>query len=100
MNDPAVDEVAGICRDLLRIDTTNTGDPRTTAGERVAAEYVAGTLAEVGIESVIHESAPKRANLGSRIPGRDPSRGAPLVHGHLDVVPADGFEASVQEFED
>jgi acetylornithine deacetylase/succinyl-diaminopimelate desuccinylase-like protein len=99
MNDTAADEVAGICRDLLRIDTTNTGDPRTTAGERVAAEYVAGQLAEVGIESVIHESAPKRANLVARIPGRDPSRGALLVHGHLDVVPADASEWSVPPFE-
>ena len=50
MNPTAVDEVVGICRDLLRIDTTNTGDPDTTVGERVAAEYVADQLAEVGIE--------------------------------------------------
>ena len=82
------DEVVRICRDLLRIDTTNTGDPGTTVGERVAAEYVAAQLAEVGIDSVIHESAPKRANVVARIPGSDPSRGALLVHGHLDVVPA------------
>ncbi|WP_305789045.1 M20/M25/M40 family metallo-hydrolase [Symbioplanes lichenis] len=94
----AADEVTGICRDLLRIDTSNTGDPRTTAGERVAAEYVAAQLAEVGIESVLHESAPKRANLVARIPGRDPSRGALLVHGHLDVVPADASEWSVHPF--
>src|SRR3954470_5031179 len=99
MNSSAADEVVGICRDLLRIDTTNTGDPRTTAGERMAAEYVAARLAEVGVESVIHESAPKRANLVARIPGRDPSRGALLVHGHLDVVPADPSEWSVPPFE-
>src|SRR3954468_15019816 len=99
MNDTAVDEVAGICRDLLRIDTTNTGDPRTTAGERVAAEYVAARLAEVGVESVIHESAPTRANVVARIRGRDPSRGALLIHGHLDVVPADASEWSVPPFE-
>jgi acetylornithine deacetylase/succinyl-diaminopimelate desuccinylase-like protein len=99
MNVTAADEVAGICRDLLRIDTTNTGDPRTTAGERVAAEYVAAQLAEVGIESVIHESAPKRANLVARIPGADRSRGALLMHGHLDVVPADPAEWSVPPFE-
>jgi acetylornithine deacetylase/succinyl-diaminopimelate desuccinylase-like protein len=99
MNDTAADEVVGICRDLLRIDTTNTGDPRTTAGERVAAEYVAARLAEVGIDSVLHESAPNRANLVARIPGSDPSRGALLVHGHLDVVPADASEWSVPPFE-
>ena len=98
MTDTAADEVTGICRDLLRIDTTNTGDPRTTVGERAAAEYVAGRLTEVGIEVAIHESAPKRANLVARIPGADPSRGALLVHGHLDVVPADASEWSVPPF--
>jgi acetylornithine deacetylase/succinyl-diaminopimelate desuccinylase-like protein len=94
----AADEVVELCRDLLRIDTTNTGDPRTTVGERVAAEYVAEKLSEVGIESVLHESAPKRANLVARIPGADRSRGALLVHGHLDVVPADASEWSVPPF--
>ncbi|MEV4642580.1 M20/M25/M40 family metallo-hydrolase [Actinoplanes sp. NPDC049548] len=94
----AADEVVGICRDLLRIDTSNTGDPRTTVGERVAAEYVAAQLTEVGIEVELHESAPRRANLVARIPGRDRSRGALLVHGHLDVVPADASEWSVPPF--
>ena len=98
MTDTAVDEVVGICQDLLRIDTTNTGDQRTTVGERAAAEYVAEKLTEVGVEVVIHESAPKRANLVARIPGADRSRGALLVHGHLDVVPADASEWSVPPF--
>ncbi|GGL03811.1 M20/M25/M40 family metallo-hydrolase [Mangrovihabitans endophyticus] len=99
MNDTAEGEVVGICRDLLRIDTTNTGDPRTTAGERDAAEYVAQRLGEAGIDARIHESAPRRANVLARIPGADPSRGALLVHGHLDVVPADESEWSVPPFE-
>ncbi|MEV4345657.1 M20/M25/M40 family metallo-hydrolase [Actinoplanes sp. NPDC049596] len=98
MTTTAAEEVTGICRDLLRIDTTNTGDPRTTVGERVAAEYVAEKLGEVGIESEIHESAPNRANLFARIPGADRSRGALMLHGHLDVVPADASEWSVDPF--
>jgi acetylornithine deacetylase/succinyl-diaminopimelate desuccinylase-like protein len=98
MTTTAEGEVVDLCRDLLRIDTTNTGDPRTTVGERVAAEYVAEKLAEVGVESELLESAPKRANLIARIPGADPSRGALLVHGHLDVVPADASEWSVDPF--
>src|ERR1044071_6675139 len=85
METTAATEVVGICRDLLRIDTTNTGDQRTTVGERVAAEYVAGKLSEVGVEYELHESAPTRANLVARIPGADRERGALLVHGHLDV---------------
>jgi acetylornithine deacetylase/succinyl-diaminopimelate desuccinylase-like protein len=98
MEDTAVDEVVGICRDLLRIDTTNTGDPRTTVGERAAAEYVAAKLAEAGIEPDLYESAPKRASVVARIPGADRTRGALLVHGHLDVVPADAAEWSVPPF--
>jgi acetylornithine deacetylase/succinyl-diaminopimelate desuccinylase-like protein len=98
METTAADEVVGICRDLLRIDTTNTGDPRTTKGEREAAEHVAGLLSEVGVDYELHESAPRRANLVARIPGADPSRGALLVHGHLDVVPAEAGEWSVPPF--
>ncbi|HEY0534186.1 MAG TPA: M20/M25/M40 family metallo-hydrolase [Actinoplanes sp.] len=98
METTAAGEVVGICRDLLRIDTTNTGDQRTTVGERVAAEYVAEKLGEVGVPAEIYESAPKRANLVARIPGADRSRGALLMHGHLDVVPADAREWSVPPF--
>jgi acetylornithine deacetylase/succinyl-diaminopimelate desuccinylase-like protein len=98
MTTTAEGEDVDLCRDLLRIDTTNTGDPRTTVGERAAAEYVAEKLAEVGVESELLESAPERANLIARIPGADSSRGALLVHGHLDVVPADASEWSVDPF--
>jgi acetylornithine deacetylase/succinyl-diaminopimelate desuccinylase-like protein len=98
METTADEEVVSLCRDLLRIDTTNTGDQRTTVGERVAAEYVAERLGEVGVEVELFESAPTRANLVARIPGADRSRGALLVHGHLDVVPADASEWSVPPF--
>jgi acetylornithine deacetylase/succinyl-diaminopimelate desuccinylase-like protein len=94
----AVDEVVEICRDLLRIDTTNTGDTTTSAGERVAAEYVAAKLAEVGLTPEIRESAPGRTSVVARYEGADPGRGALLVHGHLDVVPADANEWSVHPF--
>jgi acetylornithine deacetylase/succinyl-diaminopimelate desuccinylase-like protein len=94
----ATDEVVELCRDLIRIDSTNTGDPATCVGERAAAEYVAGKLAEVGLDPVIHESAPGRANVVARFEGTDPSRNALLVHGHLDVVPADPDEWSVHPF--
>jgi acetylornithine deacetylase/succinyl-diaminopimelate desuccinylase-like protein len=94
----ATEEVVRICQDLLRIDTTNTGDLDTTRGERAAAEYVAGLLDEVGVESQVRESAPGRTSLVARIPGTDRSRPALLVHGHLDVVPADAGEWSVPPF--
>ncbi|GAA2624030.1 M20/M25/M40 family metallo-hydrolase [Dactylosporangium fulvum] len=94
----ATDEVIELCRDLLRIDTTNTGDLDTSAGERVAAEYVAEKLAEVGLQPEILESAPGRASVVARFEGEDPSRDALLIHGHLDVVPADASEWSVHPF--
>src|SRR6266498_1291616 len=94
----AEDEVAGLCRDLLRIDTTNTGEAETSVGERAAAEYVAGKLAEVGLEPTVLESEPKRTSVIVRLPGTDPGRDALLVHGHLDVVPADASEWSVPPF--
>jgi acetylornithine deacetylase/succinyl-diaminopimelate desuccinylase-like protein len=84
-------EVVDICRDLIRINTTNPGD-HSGPGERVAAEYVAGLLADVGIEPVVLESHPKRTSLVARIAGEDPARPALLIHGHLDVVPANASD--------
>ncbi|WP_255952808.1 M20/M25/M40 family metallo-hydrolase [Streptomyces odontomachi] len=81
------DEVVDLCRDLIRIDTSNYGD-NSGPGEREAAEYVAEKLAEVGLEPKIFESQPGRASTVARIEGEDPSRPALLIHGHTDVVPA------------
>ncbi len=73
METTAADEVVGICRDLLRIDTTNTGDPDTTVGERAAAEYVAGAASpRSASRSSCTSRRPGRANLVARIPGADP----------------------------
>jgi acetylornithine deacetylase/succinyl-diaminopimelate desuccinylase-like protein len=83
----AEDEVVELCRDLIRIDSSNPGD-HSGPGERKAAEYVAEKLAEVGLEPQIFESHPKRTSLVARIEGEDRSRDALLLHGHLDVVPA------------
>jgi acetylornithine deacetylase/succinyl-diaminopimelate desuccinylase-like protein len=81
------DEVVDLCRELIRIDTSNYGD-HSGPGERKAAEYVAEKLAEVGLEPRIFESHPGRASTVARIEGEDPSRPALLIHGHTDVVPA------------
>ncbi|WP_234531385.1 M20/M25/M40 family metallo-hydrolase [Streptomyces sp. R39] len=81
------DEVVDLCRELIRFDTSNYGD-HSGPGERKAAEWVAEKLAEVGLEPRIFESHPGRASTVARIEGADPSRPALLIHGHLDVVPA------------
>jgi acetylornithine deacetylase/succinyl-diaminopimelate desuccinylase-like protein len=95
----AEDEVVELTSELIRIDTTNTADPETLVGEREAAEYVAAKLTEVGYEvEVLESGAPRRSNVFCRLKGADPDRGALLVHGHLDVVPADPAEWSVHPF--
>jgi acetylornithine deacetylase/succinyl-diaminopimelate desuccinylase-like protein len=93
----AQDEVAAIASDLIRIDTTNPGD-HSGPGERAAAEHVAGLLAEVGLEPAVLESHPKRTSVVARIEGEDPDRPALLIHGHLDVVPADPDDWRVHPF--
>ncbi|MET8758503.1 M20/M25/M40 family metallo-hydrolase [Lentzea sp. NPDC004782] len=95
----AQDEAVTLVSELIRIDTTNTGDPATLVGEREAAEWVAEKLSEVGYETTYVESGARgRGNVIARLAGADPSRGALLVHGHLDVVPADASEWSVHPF--
>ena len=89
---PAESDVLRICRDLIRIDTSNYGPGTEGPGEREAAEYVVGQLQEVGLEPELFESEPGRANVVVRIPGADRERGALVVHGHLDVVPADAAD--------
>ncbi|KUM83610.1 MULTISPECIES: M20/M25/M40 family metallo-hydrolase [Streptomyces] len=81
------DEVVDLCRELIRFDTSNYGD-HSGPGERKAAEWVAEKLAEVGLDPQIFESHPGRASTVARIAGEDPTRPALLIHGHLDVVPA------------
>ncbi|HEY0718701.1 MAG TPA: M20/M25/M40 family metallo-hydrolase [Streptosporangiaceae bacterium] len=93
----AADEVVGICQDLIRIDTSNPGN-HSGPGERRAAEHVAALLAEAGIEATILESHPGRASVVARIAGEDSSRPALMMHGHLDVVPANAADWQVGPF--
>ena len=107
---PAGADAARFAADLIRIDTTNRGGG--DARERPAAEYVAARLAEAGLAPVLLESAPGRANVVARISGPGTSgtdgagvqpegaqrEGALLLHGHLDVVPADPADWSVHPF--
>jgi acetylornithine deacetylase/succinyl-diaminopimelate desuccinylase-like protein len=93
----AQDEVAALCSDLIRIDTTNPGD-HSGPGERQAAEHVATLLADVGLDPVLLESHPGRASVVARISGTDPARPGLVIHGHLDVVPADAADWRVHPF--
>jgi acetylornithine deacetylase/succinyl-diaminopimelate desuccinylase-like protein len=89
----AEDEVVELCRDLIRIDSSNP-----TSNERAAAEWTAERLTDAGLTPRVVESAPGRASTLARWPGEDPSRPALLIHGHLDVVPADAGDWTVDPF--
>jgi acetylornithine deacetylase/succinyl-diaminopimelate desuccinylase-like protein len=93
------DEVVGFVSSLIRFDTSNTGELSTTKGEEQCARWVAEQLESVGYSCEYVESgAPGRANVFVRLEGADSSRGALMVHGHLDVVPAEAADWSVHPF--
>src|SRR5258708_574956 len=85
------------CSTLIRFDTSNFGGG-DSRGERAAAEWVAAVLTDAGHTPVVLEPAPGRANTVVRIPGTNPDAPALLVHGHLDVVPAEASDWSFDPF--
>jgi acetylornithine deacetylase/succinyl-diaminopimelate desuccinylase-like protein len=89
-------DVIEICRDLIKIPSVNFGDGN--GDEAAVAEYVSKKLQEVGIDSEIYESAPKRCNVVARILGSDDSLPGLVMNGHLDVVPANAIDWSVDPF--
>lgn len=93
------DEVVDLVSSLIRFDTSNTGEPETTKGEEDCARWVAEKLREVGYTTeYVEAGAPGRGNVFARLKGADPDRGALLIHGHLDVVPAEPADWSVHPF--
>jgi len=89
-------EAVSICQDLIRIPSVNFGEGR--GDERAVAEYVVASLKEAGIDATIYESAKNRCNVIARIKGSDSSRPGIVVHGHIDVVPANAADWSVDPF--
>jgi acetylornithine deacetylase/succinyl-diaminopimelate desuccinylase-like protein len=91
-----IDETIRICRELIQIPSVNYGDGN--GNEKEVADHVVKLLDEVGIKSTVYESAPGRCNVIARIKGRDSNRPGLVVHGHLDVVPANAQDWSVDPF--
>ncbi len=89
-------DVITLCQELIRIPSVNFGEGK--GDEKAAAEYVAAKLAEVGIASKFYESAPNRVSVVARIEGTDQSRPGLVINGHLDVVPANAADWSVDPF--
>ena len=97
MTDVALPEVVRIASDLIRFDTSNFGGGNAK-GEREAAQYVGAYLQDLGLDVEYYEPIPRRTNVMARVPGRDRSKPALVVHGHLDVVPAMAEDWSVDPF--
>jgi acetylornithine deacetylase/succinyl-diaminopimelate desuccinylase-like protein len=96
-SDANLDRTAVIARDLIRFDTTNYGGGKSN-GETVAAEYLEDLLTKAGLKPEMHDAAPGRTSVIARVKGRDSSKGALVVHGHTDVVPADPANWTVDPF--
>lgn len=89
--------VVEIARDLIRIDTTNFGLGKSH-GEREAAEYVEVIFDRLGLTATLIDAEPGRTSIVARVPGSDPTLPALVVHGHLDVVPAEASDWQVDPF--
>jgi len=89
-------EAISICQDLIRIPSVNFGDGK--GNEAAVAAYVVASLAEVGIQATMYESAPGRCNVMARLEGTNSQRPGLVVHGHIDVVPANADDWSVDPF--
>ncbi len=85
-----------ILQELIRIPSVNFGEGR--GDEEAVAKYCAEKLAEVGIASELVVTGEKRVNVVAKIAGSDTSRPGIVVHGHLDVVPANADDWSVDPF--
>jgi acetylornithine deacetylase/succinyl-diaminopimelate desuccinylase-like protein len=81
----AGEEAVTVLQGYLRIDTFNP-----PGNETLGAEYLKAELMKDGLESVIHEFAPGRGTLVSRLVASKPSGEKPLcLLSHIDVVPAE-----------
>ena len=89
-------DVITLCQELIQIPSVNFGEGK--GDEEAAASYVAAKLNEVGITTKIYESAPKRCSVVARFEGSDPTLPGLVVHGHIDVVPANAADWSVDPF--
>ena len=85
-----------LLQEMIRIPSVNYGEGK--GDEKAVAEYVAAQLAEVGIESKFYVSAENRVSVVATIEGLDSKRSGLVVHGHIDTVPADAADWSVDPF--
>lgn len=81
---------------LLRFDTSNTAEG-DAVGEAAICDHLEQQLRAAGYEPIrlARADAPHRANLVLRVRGEDPTLPGLAVHAHLDTVPAEPEQWSV-----
>ena len=89
-------ETITLCQEMIRIPSVNHGEGR--GDEKAMAQFIAAKLSEVGIESELIETAPNRVNVVAKIVGLDSTRPGLVLHGHIDVVPVNAADWSVDPF--
>ncbi|QMU97680.1 M20/M25/M40 family metallo-hydrolase [Microbacterium esteraromaticum] len=89
---------AELCAHFIQFDTSNFGSGEST-GETPLAEEIARLLRDAGYSPELYAREPHRASTVIRVPGTDRSLPGMVVHGHLDVVPAEPEQWSVPPFE-
>ncbi len=87
------EEVTDLLSNLISINTTNP-----PGNETEAAKYLAEDLEKDGLDCELLESSPGRGNVITRVKGSG-EKPSLLLLSHLDVVPADPKEWSVDPFE-
>ena len=95
-SDLGLSATARIAQDLIRFPSVNWGEGRSD-GETEAAQYVEAKLAALGLKPQLFEPEPGRVSVIARVEGASAEE-ALVVHGHLDVVPADPTNWSVDPF--
>lgn len=96
-NEVLLKDVVALCQDLIRIPSVNYGEGK--GDESKIAEYVANFLDSQGLKSQIIITGENRANVVAELKGEDPSLPGLVVHGHIDVVPVNKQEWTVDPFE-
>jgi acetylornithine deacetylase/succinyl-diaminopimelate desuccinylase-like protein len=96
-SDPAFDEFLALFRQLIRNACVNTGDPASGDEDRSVT-----TLREYfeakGLKCQVFHARPGRGSLLVRVPGTDPAAPSLMYMNHIDVVPAEASDWSVDPF--